>query len=52
MAPLAEGTPLARCLVLLHSLLLLLPRGVPCRGATRAPESPCHRAEHPLISHT
>ncbi|XP_059380512.1 semaphorin-5A [Carassius carassius] len=52
MAPPVEGTPLAHYLVLLHSLLLLLPRGVPCRGATWAPESPCHRAEHPLISHT
>ncbi|XP_035382200.1 semaphorin-5A isoform X2 [Electrophorus electricus] len=53
MACPASGRPLTCYLVLLQSLLLLLlPRGVPCGGAEGPPESPCHRAEHPFISHT
>ncbi|XP_076868946.1 semaphorin-5A [Brachyhypopomus gauderio] len=53
MACPASGTPLTCYLVLLRGLLLLLqPRGVPCGAATGALESPCHRAGHPLISHT
>ncbi|KAM9416640.1 semaphorin-5A-like [Salvelinus alpinus] len=39
--------------LLLQCILVLQAGGVVCRkGPVLLPESPCHRAEHPLISHT
>nr|XP_046211417.1 semaphorin-5A-like isoform X1 [Oncorhynchus gorbuscha] len=55
MAPPSAGrSSLAQHVVLLVQCILVLQAGdVVCRkGPVLLPESPCHRAEHPLISHT
>ncbi|KAM9436595.1 semaphorin-5A [Clarias gariepinus] len=48
MAPRVSGFGPARFLV----LLLLMPGKMSHWGVVMATESPCHRAEHPFISHT
>ncbi|KAJ8413448.1 hypothetical protein AAFF_G00094440 [Aldrovandia affinis] len=51
MAP-APRSPLAGCLLSLQGVLVLLSGGLASRAPSWSPESPCHRAEHPVISHS
>ncbi|XP_036374893.1 semaphorin-5A-like isoform X1 [Megalops cyprinoides] len=50
MAPAAGHRP-SLSLIGLQGVLFLLVGGVASRGPALAPESPCHRVEHPVISH-
>ncbi|XP_061094685.1 semaphorin-5A [Conger conger] len=51
MAPPA-GSSRARCMLSLQGMLVLLAGSWAGREPSWAPESPCHRAEHPIISHS
>ncbi|KAI1889054.1 hypothetical protein AGOR_G00175110 [Albula goreensis] len=48
----ATGSPLARCMLSLQGMLVLLAGGLAGRVPSWSPDSPCHRAEHPIISHS